>query len=52
VTWTNAFTDKLNDILFGRQPVSTYDELVKEWRASGGDTIRAEYKRAFQQAKA
>jgi putative aldouronate transport system substrate-binding protein len=52
ITLRTSFTDKLNDILFGRQPVSTYDDIVKEWRANGGDTIRAEYEKAFQQAKA
>ena len=48
ITLKNSFIDKLNDILFGRQPVSAYDDLVKEWRANGGDTIRAEYEKAFQ----
>jgi hypothetical protein len=32
--------------------VSSFDDLVKEWRANGGDTIRAEYEKAFEQAKA
>jgi putative aldouronate transport system substrate-binding protein len=41
----------MNDILFGRQPVGTFDDLVKDWRANGGDTIRAEYEKAFQDAK-
>jgi len=52
ITLRTTFIDKMNDILFGRQPVSTYDDLVKEWRANGGDAIRAEYEKAFQQAKA
>lgn len=52
ITLTNTFIDRLNDILFGRQPISIYDDLVKDWRANGGDTIRAEYEKAFQQAKA
>jgi len=52
ITLRTSFTDKLNDILFGRQPVSVYDDLVKEWRANGGDAIRGEYERAFQQAHA
>jgi putative aldouronate transport system substrate-binding protein len=47
-----AFIDKLNDILFGRSPMSGYDELVTQWRTNGGDTIRGEYERAFQQANA
>ena len=45
-----AFLDGLSDILFGRAPISGYDDLVQKWRANGGDTIRAEYEKAFQQA--
>ena len=33
--------------LRGRQPVSTLDALVKNWRANGGTQIRAEYEQAF-----
>ena len=47
-----AFLDGLSDILFGRAPISGYDDLVQAWRANGGDTIRSEYEKAFQQAKA
>jgi putative aldouronate transport system substrate-binding protein len=47
-----AFIDKLNDILFGRAPMSGYDDIVNQWRTNGGDTIRGEYERAFQQANA
>jgi putative aldouronate transport system substrate-binding protein len=47
-----TFVDRMNDILFGRQPVSTLDELVKEWRTNGGDAIRSEYEKAFQEVKA
>jgi putative aldouronate transport system substrate-binding protein len=52
ITLKNAFIDKLNDILFGRQPVSTLDGIVNEWRTNGGDAIRAEYEKAFEQARA
>ena len=51
ITLKNAFTDHMNEILFGRQPVSQFDDYVKEWRANGGDTIRAEYEKAFQASK-
>ena len=43
-----TFIDRLNEILFGKQPVSVLDDLVKEWRTNGGDKIRAEYEQAFQ----
>jgi putative aldouronate transport system substrate-binding protein len=52
ITLRTTFIDRMNDILFGRQPVSIYDDLVKEWRTNGGDTIRGEYEKAFQEAKA
>jgi putative aldouronate transport system substrate-binding protein len=44
--------DGLNDIIFGRSNVATLDQLVKDWRAQGGDTIRAEFEAALQAAKA
>jgi putative aldouronate transport system substrate-binding protein len=52
ITLKTAFTDKMNDILFGRAPVSGFDDLVAEWRSDGGDIIRGEYEKAFQQANA
>jgi putative aldouronate transport system substrate-binding protein len=52
ITLRTTFIDRMNDILFGRQPVSTFDGLVKDWRANGGDTIRGEYEKAFQEARA
>jgi putative aldouronate transport system substrate-binding protein len=33
--------DKILDILRGRRPVSDLDQVVKEWRSSGGDEGRA-----------
>jgi putative aldouronate transport system substrate-binding protein len=44
---TQAMTDGVNQILFGRAPVSSLDQVVKDWRANGGDQIRAEYEAAF-----
>jgi hypothetical protein len=38
--------------LFGRAPISGYDDLVQAWRSNGGDTIRSEYEKTFQQAQA
>ncbi len=42
----------MNDIIFGRQPVSTLDALVNDWRTNGGDQIRREYEQAFQAQRA
>jgi putative aldouronate transport system substrate-binding protein len=43
-------TDALNNIVFGREPVSTLDGAVKQWRANGGDVIRSELEQALQES--
>jgi putative aldouronate transport system substrate-binding protein len=48
ITLKTTFMDRLGEILFGKQPVSGFDDLVKDWRANGGNTIRTEYEQAFQ----
>ena len=40
--------DGINDIIFGRSPVSSLDQLVRDWRAQGGDTIRREFEAALR----
>jgi putative aldouronate transport system substrate-binding protein len=47
---TQAMRDGVNQILFGRAPVDSLDQLVKDWRANGGDQIRAEYESALQRS--
>jgi putative aldouronate transport system substrate-binding protein len=37
-----------NDVLSGRQPVSSWDDTVKQWRAAGGDQVRTEFEQALQ----
>jgi putative aldouronate transport system substrate-binding protein len=49
---TQGVTDGVNQILFGRAPVSSLDQLLQTWRSNGGDQIRAEYEDAFAKAKA
>jgi putative aldouronate transport system substrate-binding protein len=49
---TQTMTDGVNQILFGRTEIASLDELVKNWRANGGDQIRSEYETAFGIAKA
>jgi putative aldouronate transport system substrate-binding protein len=39
-----------NDILAGRQPVSAWDDVVKQWKAAGGDKVRTELEQALKQA--
>lgn len=40
--------DGLLDIIFGRSDMNTFDQLVKDWRSSGGDQIRTEFEQALQ----
>ena len=42
--------DGLNNVIFGRDDLSSFDQLVKDWRAQGGDTIRGEFEAALQAA--
>jgi putative aldouronate transport system substrate-binding protein len=43
--------DGLNNIIFARDDLASFDQLVKDWRAQGGDTIRGEFEAALQTAK-
>jgi hypothetical protein len=31
--------------------MTDYDQLVSQWRSSGGDTIRTEFEQAYAQAQ-
>jgi putative aldouronate transport system substrate-binding protein len=42
-------TDGVYNIMFGREPLSSFDGVVKQWRTNGGDTIRAELEQALQE---
>jgi putative aldouronate transport system substrate-binding protein len=39
-----------NDILSGRKPVSSWDDVVRTWRSEGGDQVRVELEQALQRA--
>lgn len=43
-------TDAMNDILAGRQPLSSWDSAVRTWRSSGGDQIRGEFEKQLAKA--
>ena len=38
-----TMTDGLTDIVVGRRPLTDFDQMVKDWQANGGETIRKEY---------
>jgi putative aldouronate transport system substrate-binding protein len=39
--------DGLLAIIFGRAEMSSYDQLVQDWRSQGGDQIRTEFQQAL-----
>jgi putative aldouronate transport system substrate-binding protein len=39
--------DGLLAIIFGRSDLSSYDQLVSNWRSQGGDQIRSEFEKAL-----
>ncbi len=39
--------DRVSSIAAGRKPISDLDQLIKDWKAAGGDKIRAEYEKAI-----
>jgi putative aldouronate transport system substrate-binding protein len=43
--------DGLTDIIFGRAELSTFDQLVRDWRSQGGDQIRSEFEQALQNTR-
>jgi putative aldouronate transport system substrate-binding protein len=51
VSATLAVTDGMNQIIVGHDPMSNYDQLVKDWRAAAGDQMRKEYLDAIAAAK-
>jgi putative aldouronate transport system substrate-binding protein len=45
-----AMVDGITEIVKGAQPLSSLDQLVKDWRTNGGDQIRTELEQALQTA--
>ncbi|MBV9326453.1 MAG: hypothetical protein JO352_22035 [Chloroflexi bacterium] len=46
-----AFTDGVNNIVLGRDPMSNYDQLVKTWQDAVGTRIKQEYNDAIAAAR-
>ncbi|HEV7666285.1 MAG TPA: extracellular solute-binding protein [Chloroflexota bacterium] len=42
--------DGLNEIVQSRQPLAQLDQLVKDWRVTGGDQMRSEFEQAWRAA--
>jgi putative aldouronate transport system substrate-binding protein len=45
-----AWTDGLNNIMVARDPMSTYDQLLKDWQNTAGNKIKQEYNDAIAAA--
>jgi putative aldouronate transport system substrate-binding protein len=43
-------SDGVGEVVLGRAPVSSIDQLVTNWRAQGGDQVRAEFEQAIAAA--
>jgi putative aldouronate transport system substrate-binding protein len=50
-TLNRLVTDRLNDIITGRAPMSTFDTMLSAWRSGGGDAARKEYQQALSSSK-
>jgi len=42
--------DRRTEIIIGRQPLTAWDDFIKDWRSRGGDQIRKEYQDAIKGA--
>jgi putative aldouronate transport system substrate-binding protein len=40
----------IGEVVLGRSPVSSFDQLVKDWKAQGGDQMRSEFEQAIAAA--
>jgi putative aldouronate transport system substrate-binding protein len=40
-------TDRLISFVTGREPLSAWDQFVRDWRGRGGEQIRKEYEEAL-----
>lgn len=47
VNLLQPFGDGITDIVAGRRPLSDFDNLLRDWKSSGGDASRTEFERAY-----
>jgi len=43
--------EKINEIVVGRQPLSYFDQILREWKDGGGDQARAEFQQEIADAR-
>lgn len=49
-TLNKKLDDLMGDIIQGRKPLSDWDAAIDVWRSEGGDTVRSEYEKSFDEA--
>jgi putative aldouronate transport system substrate-binding protein len=47
VTLNLTLVDGMNAIVTGREPLTSWDAVIKKWRADGGDKVAQEYAKEF-----
>jgi putative aldouronate transport system substrate-binding protein len=50
VTLNQMIFDRVLGIAAGHAPMSDLDQLVKDWRSQGGDSVREEFQKAAEAA--
>jgi putative aldouronate transport system substrate-binding protein len=50
-TAERAFNDGVSAIILGREPLTTFDGLVRDWQNAAGNQVRREYQSALAGAK-
>jgi putative aldouronate transport system substrate-binding protein len=48
---TQKFLDGVGDMVSGRTPLGTLNQLLQAWRDGGGDQIRSEFEQAYSNSK-
>jgi putative aldouronate transport system substrate-binding protein len=48
---TRDLVDRLNEIVIGRQPLSAFDQAMKDWQNGGGNQIRTEFEQSIAAAR-
>jgi putative aldouronate transport system substrate-binding protein len=46
-TLDKMLSDSMSAIVFGRAPVSSWKDTVKQWKSAGGDKVAAEYAKEY-----
>lgn len=48
---SSIVSDGITDIITGRKDMKSFDDMVKDWKSRGGNTVRQEYEEAYSKNK-